>query len=96
MSSEEVVVGICKLTIQMISKTLDPHSLEGFQEILERNVAGDFNIIRLAAKEMLSNKIIEGEERGVIINTSRYYSDFLYVMYFISVVFLQSMDRDIK
>ena len=77
MSSEEVLVVKYKLTIQMISKTFDPHSLEGFQEILERNVVGDFNIIRLAAKEMLSNKIIEGGERGVIINTSRYYVDFL-------------------
>lgn len=56
----------------MISKTLDPHSLENFQHVIDRNVVGDFNIIRLAAKEMLNNKLMEGEERGVIINTSRF------------------------
>lgn len=58
----------------MISKTMESHSLEGFQEIMERNVSGDFNVIRLAAREMLHNKLVEEGERGVIINTSRYHS----------------------
>lgn len=55
----------------MINKSLEPHSLEGFQTILERNVTGDFNIIRLAIREMLNNTPSEDGERGVIINTSR-------------------------
>lgn len=76
----------------MLSKTLEPHSLEGFQNVIERNVVGDFNIIRLAVKEMLDNKISDREERGVIINTSRY----LCLIHLIRIVYLQLMDLDIK
>lgn len=56
----------------MINKAYETHSLEGFRKTLERNVIGDFNIIRLAAKEMISNKPSEEGERGVFINTSRF------------------------
>ena len=76
----------------MLSKTLEPHSLEGFQNVIERNVVGDFNIVRLAVKEMLDNKISDREERGVIINTSRY----LCSTRLIRIVYLQLMDLDIK
>ena len=49
----------------------NPHSLESFREVIERNVVGDFNLIRLAVKLMIGNpRSIDGE-RGVIINTSR-------------------------
>ena len=66
----------------MINKTYEIHSLEGFRKTLERNVIGDFNLIRLAAKEMLSNRPSEEGERGVIINTSRFF--FLFLL-FISI-----------
>ena len=39
---------------------------------MDRNVTGNFNLIRLLAKEMIRNPKNEGGERGVIINTSRY------------------------
>ena len=34
------------------------------------NTVGTFNVIRLAAEEMVNNKAGEGREKGVIINTA--------------------------
>ena len=50
----------------------NPHSLESFREVIDRNVAGDFNLIRLAARRMTENPRSLDGERGVIINTSRF------------------------
>ncbi|KAM4819326.1 3-hydroxyacyl-CoA dehydrogenase type-2 [Thomomys bottae] len=46
------------------------HSLEDFQRVLNVNLTGTFNVIRLAASEMGQNEANEGGERGVIINTA--------------------------
>ncbi len=47
-----------------------PHSLESFSKVIEVNLIGTFNAIRLAAAEMAENTPNEEGERGVIINTA--------------------------
>jgi len=47
-----------------------PHPLEPFQKVLEVNLIGTFNCIRLEADRMSRNAPNEGGERGVIVNTA--------------------------
>lgn len=47
-----------------------PHSLDAFMKVLQVNVGGTFNMIRLAAAAMKENEPGEDGERGVIINTA--------------------------
>jgi len=47
-----------------------PHRLESFRKVLDVNLAGTFNCIRLVAVEMEKNAPQEDGERGVIINTA--------------------------
>jgi NAD(P)-dependent dehydrogenase (short-subunit alcohol dehydrogenase family) len=47
-----------------------PHSLESFSKVVEVNLVGTFNVIRLAAEAMANNEPTEGGERGVIVNTA--------------------------
>ena len=47
-----------------------PHQLEDFMKVLEVNLAGTFNVIRLAAAAMSDAEPGPSGERGVIINTA--------------------------
>ncbi|MBX0358121.1 3-hydroxyacyl-CoA dehydrogenase [Halobacillus sp. Nhm2S1] len=47
-----------------------PHRLESFSKIIEVNLIGTFNVIRLAAEKMQENEPNDFGERGVIINTA--------------------------
>ena len=47
-----------------------PHSLETFQRVININLIGTFNVIRLAAHGMSDNEPGEDGERGVIVNTA--------------------------
>jgi NAD(P)-dependent dehydrogenase (short-subunit alcohol dehydrogenase family) len=47
-----------------------PHRLESFARVLQVNLVGSFNMIRLAAEVMSRNPPDEGGERGVIVNTA--------------------------
>ncbi len=47
-----------------------PHSLESFARVVEVNLVGTFNVVRLAAEVLAENEPTEGGERGVIINTA--------------------------
>jgi NAD(P)-dependent dehydrogenase (short-subunit alcohol dehydrogenase family) len=47
-----------------------PHSLETFSRVVEVNLVGTFNSVRLAAKVMAKNEPTEDGERGVIVNTA--------------------------
>jgi len=47
-----------------------PHSLASFSKVIQVNLIGTFNIIRLAAAAMSTNEADEGGERGVIITTA--------------------------
>ncbi len=46
-----------------------PFPLDGFRKVVEVNLIGTFNVIRLAAERIAKNEPIGGE-RGVIINTA--------------------------
>lgn len=47
-----------------------PHPLDSFNRVLQVNVIGSFNLLRLAAAAMAEGDADEGGERGVIINTA--------------------------
>lgn len=47
-----------------------PHDLEAFSLVIQINLIGTFNIIRLTAEAMSHNEPNAGGERGVIINTA--------------------------
>jgi NAD(P)-dependent dehydrogenase (short-subunit alcohol dehydrogenase family) len=47
-----------------------PMPLDIFEMVIRINLIGTFNVIRLAATEMLKNKPNEDGERGVLINTA--------------------------
>jgi NAD(P)-dependent dehydrogenase (short-subunit alcohol dehydrogenase family) len=46
------------------------HSLEAFRRVIDINLVGSFNMIRLAAEAMMGNTPNAGGERGVIISTA--------------------------
>ncbi|MBS1159939.1 MAG: NAD-dependent epimerase/dehydratase:Short-chain dehydrogenase/reductase [Proteobacteria bacterium] len=47
-----------------------PHRLESFAKVININLVGTFNMIRLAAVAMLKGEPDAGGERGVIVNTA--------------------------
>ncbi|XP_043916459.1 3-hydroxyacyl-CoA dehydrogenase type-2 [Protopterus annectens] len=47
-----------------------PHSLEDFQRVISVNIAGTFNVIRLAAGLMGKNEPDTDGHRGVVVNTA--------------------------
>lgn len=47
-----------------------PHSYDRFKKVLEVNLFGTFNTLRLAVEKMTENEPNEDGERGVIINTA--------------------------
>lgn len=47
-----------------------PHDLAAFSKVIQVNLIGTFNVIRLAAATMAENQPDAGGERGVIINTA--------------------------
>lgn len=47
-----------------------PHRLESFAKVININLIGTFNMIRLAAEAMMNNEPDAGGERGVIVNTA--------------------------
>ncbi|MEH7437733.1 3-hydroxyacyl-CoA dehydrogenase [Neobacillus drentensis] len=46
------------------------HNLALFSKVINVNLIGTFNVIRIAAEKMSSNEVNESNERGVIINTA--------------------------
>ena len=55
---------------QRILSRTGPHDLDLFARVIEINLIGTFNVIRLAAEAMAANDPDEGGERGVIVNTA--------------------------
>ena len=47
-----------------------PQPLEHFAKTITVNLIGSFNVIRLAAAQMLKQEVAPGEDRGVIISTA--------------------------
>jgi NAD(P)-dependent dehydrogenase (short-subunit alcohol dehydrogenase family) len=57
-------------TAQRVLGKEGPMPLEAFRRVVEVNLIGSFNIIRLAAEAMAANTAAETGERGVIVNTA--------------------------
>ncbi len=53
-----------------LNRAGDPHSLDTFRKVLEINLVGTFNVLRLAASGMSVNDPDDGGERGVILTTA--------------------------
>lgn len=47
-----------------------PHSLKAFSTVIQVNLIGTFNVIRLTAALMAENEPNDNKERGVIVNTA--------------------------
>ena len=47
-----------------------PHALEDFERVVQINLIGSFNVLRLAAAQMAENVPNKDLERGIIINTA--------------------------
>jgi NAD(P)-dependent dehydrogenase (short-subunit alcohol dehydrogenase family) len=54
----------------VVGKEGDPFPLEAFRRVVEVNLIGTFNVIRLAAAAMVGNEPNAEGERGVIVNTA--------------------------
>ena len=54
----------------VIGKDGQPHPLDAFRNVIDVNLVGTFNVIRLAAVAMARNEPDEDGERGVIVNTA--------------------------
>ena len=54
---------------RVVGKT-GPHRLDTFQRVIQINLIGTFNVLRLAAEAMAKNEPGADGERGVIINTA--------------------------
>jgi len=53
-----------------INRTGAPHMLESFRKVIDVNLVGTFNVLRLAASCMSANEPNDDGERGVIVNTA--------------------------
>ena len=53
-----------------VNRTGAPHQLETFRKIIEINLIGTFNVMRLAASGMTPNEPDADGQRGVIVNTA--------------------------
>jgi 3-hydroxyacyl-CoA dehydrogenase/3-hydroxy-2-methylbutyryl-CoA dehydrogenase len=66
-------ISVCCAGIGWAQRTVSrrgPHDLEIFSNVVQVNLIGTFNVLRLAAAAMAANDPDEGDERGVCINTA--------------------------
>jgi NAD(P)-dependent dehydrogenase (short-subunit alcohol dehydrogenase family) len=69
----ELRVSVCCAGVGWAEKTAGrrgPHSFEPFRTVIDVNLIGTFNVLRLAAAAMLGNEPDGEGERGVIVNTA--------------------------
>lgn len=56
---------------RLLSREGEAMPLEGFQQVINVNLVGSFNVARLAAEKMAKNEPFgDSQERGIIVNTS--------------------------
>ncbi|QUH03086.1 3-hydroxyacyl-CoA dehydrogenase [Saccharopolyspora erythraea] len=55
--------------MRVVSRRKGPFPLDAFSRIVNVNLVGTFNVLRLAAERMLRHEPV-GQERGVVINTA--------------------------
>ena len=66
-------IAICCAGIGWAQRTAGrqgPHDLQAFCNVIQVNLIGTFNVLRLAAAAMLENEPDPGGERGVCVNTA--------------------------
>ena len=56
--------------IRVVAKDGSPFPLGDFAKVVTVNLIGTFNVIRLTAAAMVAHTDVDGEERGVIVNTA--------------------------
>jgi NAD(P)-dependent dehydrogenase (short-subunit alcohol dehydrogenase family) len=56
--------------IRVVAKDGTPFPFDAFKKVIEVNLVGTFNVIRLAGAKMIAETPVDGEERGVIVNTA--------------------------
>ena len=54
----------------VVGKDGQPHPLDAFRNVIDVNLVGTFNVVRLAAVAMAQNEPGDDGERGVIVNTA--------------------------
>ncbi len=55
---------------RVVARDGTPHDLGLFQTVLNINLVGTFNVLRLAAAAMSANEPLDDGERGVVVNTA--------------------------
>lgn len=55
---------------RVIGRDGTPHDLGAFQKVVEINLIGTFNVMRIAASAISKTEALEHGERGVVINTA--------------------------
>jgi len=55
---------------KIVGRDGSPHDLERFRKVIEVNLIGTFNVMRLAASAMVGGEPLADGERGVVINTA--------------------------
>ncbi len=55
---------------RLVDRNGDPHDLGLFRRIVDINLVGTFNVLRLAAVAMAASEPADGGERGVVVNTA--------------------------
>jgi NAD(P)-dependent dehydrogenase (short-subunit alcohol dehydrogenase family) len=55
---------------RILSPKKGPHDLDLFRKVIEINLIGTFNVMRLAAEAIAKTDPLEGDQRGVIVNTA--------------------------
>ena len=56
--------------VRVVAKDGTVFPLDAFKKVIEVNLVGTFNVIRLAGAKMIAETPVDGEERGVIVNTA--------------------------
>lgn len=58
------------IAMRTVNKDGTPHDLKWFQTVLNVNLIGTFNVLRLGAAQIMKNEPLEDGERGVVVNTA--------------------------
>jgi NAD(P)-dependent dehydrogenase (short-subunit alcohol dehydrogenase family) len=56
--------------LRIIDKDRNPGSLEAFTDVIRVNLAGTYNVLRLAAARMAANELLDGERGSVTLTAS--------------------------
>jgi NAD(P)-dependent dehydrogenase (short-subunit alcohol dehydrogenase family) len=58
------------LRVRLVEKDGSPGSLETYRQVIELNLVGTFNVLRLAAARMARNEPVEGERGACVLTAS--------------------------